>query len=204
MRTTPTVAAVAVATALVTVSAAGCHSNPKSPTAKSESAASSTTGAPSVSMAAPAEPTGYASLLIRADDIDAPEAFTASPPVLNPDGRQGVAATFSTEDGHHVIVDTILILPDPAAAAAALDADKATLPGTVSGPPSPIGVGTGGTTVSGDSPDGSKGITMLRFTEGRAFVTLEFDGPPGMPAPTDFVTGVGQKQDAAIKDGLPG
>ena len=47
-------------------------------------------------------------------------------------------------------------------------------------------------------------MTILLFTEGKAFVTLEFDGPPDMLAPPDFVTDVGQKQDAAVKKGLGG
>jgi hypothetical protein len=42
------------------------------------------------------------------------------------------------------------------------------------------------------------------FTEGRAFAELEFDGPPDSLVPPDFVTDVGQKQDAAIKRGLAG
>jgi hypothetical protein len=42
----------------------------------------------------------------------------------------------------------------------------------------------------------------LLFTEGKAFVTLEFDGPNYALAPPDFVTDVGRKQDAAIKKGL--
>ncbi|MGH3971353.1 MAG: hypothetical protein ACRDTV_25460, partial [Mycobacterium sp.] len=152
---------------------------------------------------AQAQPTNYARLLIRAEDINAPDTFTATPPTQNPAGKEGVSTTFKDDDGSHVIIDTILILPDPAAATAALDAAKDTLPGSITGKPGPADVGTGGTTVSADSPDGSKGITMLRFTQGRAFVTLEFDGPAGMSAPQDFVTGVGQKQDAAIKTGLP-
>ncbi|CNK70199.1 Uncharacterised protein [Mycobacterium tuberculosis] len=45
---------------------------------------------------------------------------------------------------------------------------------------------------------------MLLFTEGRALVTLQFDGPPGMLPPPDFLTDVGQKQDAAVKKGLGG
>jgi hypothetical protein len=63
-------------------------------------------------------------------------------------------------------------------------------------------IGTDGTTVSGESPDGSKGVTVLRFTEGRAFATLEFDGPVSSLVPPDFVTDVGQRQAAAIKSGL--
>ena len=58
--------------------------------------------------------------------------------------------------------------------------------------------------VSGSSPDGSKAVTVLLFTESKAFVTLEFDSKPGDPVPPEFVTDVGQKQDAALKAGLPG
>ena len=70
--------------------------------------------------------------------------------------------------------------------------------------PEPIAIGSGGATISGPSPDGSKGVTVLLFTEGRAFAELEFDGPPNALVPPDFVTDVGQKQDAALKRGLTG
>ena len=43
---------------------------------------------------------------------------------------------------------------------------------------------------------------MLVFTEGKAMVTLEFDGPSFALAPPEFITDVGQKQDDAIKKGL--
>jgi hypothetical protein len=65
-------------------------------------------------------------------------------------------------------------------------------------------VGVGGVTISGLSPDRSKGVTVLLFTEGKALVTLEFDGPSFALAPQEFVTDVGQKQDEAIKKGLGG
>lgn len=45
---------------------------------------------------------------------------------------------------------------------------------------------------------------ILLFTEGRALATLQFDGPTDTLAPPDFVSDVGQKQDAAIKKGLGG
>jgi hypothetical protein len=63
-------------------------------------------------------------------------------------------------------------------------------------------VGTGGTMVSGTAPAGSKAVTVLLFTEGKAFVNLEFASPPNDPVPPQFVTDVGQKQDTAIKNGL--
>ena len=52
---------------------------------------------------------------------------------------------------------------------------------------------------SGTSTDGSKSITALVFDEGKAIVTMEFDGAPNDPAPPDLVNDLGQKQDAAIK-----
>lgn len=151
-----------------------------------------------------AQPPDYAVLLIRAGDISAPESFTASSPINNPNGQPGVTTTFSNQDRTHVIVDSIQILPDPAAAVRALESAKATRDGYVHGVPEPIAIGTGGTTISGPSPDGSKGVTVLLFTEGRAFAELEFDGPPDALVPSDLVTDIGQKQDAAIKKGLAG
>lgn len=149
------------------------------------------------------QPGDYTRLLIRAADINAPVTFKAGPPIQNPNGKPGAATTFTDDDGSHVIHDTIEILPDPAAAAGALNATKATPPGPITGTPVKATVGTGGVTISGDLPDKSKGVTVLLFTEGKAFVTLEFDGPTGVPAPPEFVSDVGQKQDAAIKNGLP-
>src|SRR5258705_1917333 len=199
-----TVAGVVGASALVTVTVAGCNSDSKSSTAPSGSAASTTASSSSASSSAQAQPADYTELLIKATDIDAPENFTASPPTQNPNGKAGVATAFSNPDGSHVIGDTILILPDPSAAASALDSAKAALGGSVSGTPGPSDIGTGGTTASGNAPDGSKSVTVLLFTEGRAFTPLEFDGPLDAAAPPDFVTGVGQKQVAAIKNRLPG
>jgi hypothetical protein len=164
-------------------------------------AATTLLGIPAV---ARAEPPDYTGLLIRAGDINAPESFTASPPVNNPDGRPGVTGTFRNQDGTRVIYDSIQILPDPAAAARALESAKATTDGYVHGLPDPIPIGTGGTTISGPSPDGSKSVTVLMFTEGKAFAELEFDGPPDALVPADLVTDVGHKQDSAIRNGLAG
>jgi hypothetical protein len=199
-----TVAGVVGASALVVVTVAGCNSDSKSSTTSSGSAASTATSSSPASSAGHALPADYTALLIKATDLNAPEAFTASPPMQNPNGQAGVATSFSNADGRHVIGDTILILPDRSAAASALDAAKGALSGAVTGTPEPSDIGTGGTSVSGNSPDGSKSVTVVLFTQGRAFTTLEFDGPPDAAVPPDFVTDVGQKQVAAIKNGLPG
>ena len=68
----------------------------------------------------------------------------------------------------------------------------------------PSNIGTGGTLLLGNTPDKSKGVTILLFTEGKALVTLEFDGPSESLAPPEFVNDVGQKQQAAVKKGLGG
>jgi hypothetical protein len=191
------------AAAVVGASMVGCTSNSKSPTTTSSGPATSTSHSSAPNSAQP-QSGDYTKLLIQASDLNAPEEFKASPITQNPNGNAGVETTFSNEDGSNVINDTILVMNDPSAAASALDSAKAKLGDSVKGTPGPANVGTGGTTASGDSPDGSKGVTMVLFTEGKAFTTLEFDGPAGSPAPPDFVTDVAQKQDTAIKNGLPG
>jgi hypothetical protein len=196
--------AVAVMSVVAGMSVVGCSSHSNSPTATSKSAPPTTASQGSTSTSAPAAPADYTRLLIQASDINAPEPFTASPPVKNPNDQPGVASTFSNPDRSHVIYVTIQVLSDPAAVTNALNARKGGLDGVVHGKPDPINVGTGGTTISGPSPDGSKGVTVLLFTEGKAFAELEFDGPADSLVPPDFVTDVGQKQDAAIKKGLSG
>ncbi len=194
MRISHTVMAGVIAVSTLTgVSVAGCGSHSKSSTPMSGS--TTTTHA---------RLSDYTKLLIKASDINAPEPFTAGPAVNNPNGEQGATTTFSDQDHSHTIVDTIQVLPDPAAAANALDSAKTVQYETLQAKPMPVDVGVDGTTITGSSPDRSKGVTVLLFTEGKAFVTLEFDGPPYALAPPEFITDVGDKQDAAIKKGLGG
>ena len=204
MRTRTTVA-VAASIALA-VATAGCSKDAAPPAAsKSATSSASASASTSATTSAPAQPVDYTGLLIKATDLVAPEEFIATPPVQDPDGKPGIATSFGNADRSHVVGDTILVLPDPAAATAALEAAKATLGTTVvGGTPAPIEIGTGGISASGSSPDKSKSVTVVLFTEGKAFVTLEFDGPPGADPPPDFILDVGQKQAAAIKNGLKG
>ncbi|OBI82574.1 hypothetical protein A9X00_07310 [Mycobacterium sp. 1245805.9] len=200
------VAGVALAAAL-TVAVAGCGNKSGTTTSSTSkpgaSGPASTTGSAAPSPAAPAA--DYTGLLIKATDINAPIQFNAGPPTNNPNGQPGAAITFSTDDNSHVIKDTIQVLADPGAATNALNAAKGAQGGIIKNPATqPFNVGTGGTTVSGNSPDNSKGVLVLLFTEGKAFVTLEFDGPVDSLPPQDFVTDVAQKQDDAVKKGLGG
>ena len=120
-------------------------------------------------------------------------------------GADGVTALFVNQDDTRAIGDTILILPDSAAATTTLNTTVSSI-GTIvtGGSPQPSPVGTGGTVVSGTSPDGSKAVTVLLFTEGSAVVKLEFDSAPGDAMPPQLVTDVGNKQEIAIRTGLPG
>jgi hypothetical protein len=196
MRVSPRL--VVVVPLMVTLAACGGGSQ-SSPAPTTSGPAGHTSATP-----APAQPSDYTRLLIAAGDISAPETFTATAPINNPNGQPGASTTFSNQDHTHVITDSIQVLADPAAALGALRSAKEARDGYVHGVPDPIAIGANGITISGPSPDGGKGVTLLLFTEGKAFVELEFDGPPDAPAPADFVTDVGQKQDAAIKRGLTG
>jgi hypothetical protein len=201
------VAAGLVAAAALAAAVGGCGSHKTSSPAQSGTT-SGAASSPSASLApAPssAPPTDYSGLLIQATDIDAPVQFSAGPPTPNPNGQPGVATTFSTQDGSHVIKDTIQVLADPSAATNALNAAKGAQGEVVKNPTTEaVKVGADGTSLSGNSPDRSKGITVLLFTEGKAFVTLEFNGPADTLAPPEFVNDVAQKQDAAVKKGLGG
>jgi hypothetical protein len=196
------VAGVAATTAL-SLSLAGCGSKPASPSKSATSTSSASNG--SSAPASSAQQTDYTGLLIQATDIDAPVPFTASPPTSSPNGQPGVATTFSTQDGSHVIKDTIQVLADPAAATDALNAAKAGQGAALKHPTTDAAkIGANGTVLTGNSPDNTKGIAILLFTEGKAFVTLEFDGPADSLPPQDFVNDLGAKQDAAVKKGLGG
>jgi hypothetical protein len=198
------VAGVAAAAVVIGTSAVGCGKNTSTSTTSSSSTTSATTTKASSSPTAQAG--DYTGLLIKGTDINVPgDTFTAQAPVLNPMGKQGVAVTFANQTDTRELGDTILIMPDAAAAAAALDAGTASVNNAVTGGNlEPAAVGAGGRIIAGTTPDGSKAATLLQFTEGKAFVTLEFDSAPNDPVPPEIVTDVGQKQDAAIKAGLPG
>ncbi|OBB83606.1 hypothetical protein A5760_10980 [Mycobacterium colombiense] len=208
MRMSRTVIAGVAATTALAVSVAGCGGNKPQPSPSKSGSATSATSVPSSpgsapASSAPAEPNEYAKLLIAPSDINAPVPFTAAPPTGNPNGQPGVATTFKDDDGSHAIKVTIQVYDDPDSATNALNAAKGQQGGVIKDPSTqPSNIGSGGTMVMGNTPDRSKGVVILLFTEGKAFATLEFDGPTDTLAPPDFVNDVGQKQDAAIKKGL--
>ena len=195
----------------VTVSAAllsaGCSKDASSTVTSASTASSATSSASAENTSPAAASQDYSTLLIKDTDLSPPgaPAFTAAAPTLNPFGKPGVAASFTSADGADVIGDTILILPDAQSATGVLQASTQSLGQSVTGgAPTPAAVGTSSVLQSGTSPDGTKSVTVLLFTEGPAAVTLEFDGSPKDPVTADYVTMVAQKQDDAIKNGLHG
>jgi hypothetical protein len=199
------VAGLAATTMVVGVSVVSCGSNKSSTTSSSGSSPSSAPKS-ATSSSSSAQTADYTSLLIKPSDITrSGDTFTDPPPIQNPNGQPGVATVFTNQTDTREISDDILILPDAPGAVNALNGSKAALGNTVTGgTPAPAAVGTAGTMVSGTTPDGSKAMTVLLFTEGKAFTNLEFLSAPNDPMPPQFVTDVGQKQDTAIKNGLPG
>jgi hypothetical protein len=152
-----------------------------------------------------AQSSDYSHLLLQAEDISIPpNAFTARSTKVNPDGQDGASALFVNADDTRAIADTILIYPDVATATATLQQAVAAVDTMVKGgTPQPVPVGTGGTVISGMAPDGSKAVTLLMFTQGRALVRLEFDSAPDDPVTDQIVAAVGRMQQIALRIGLP-
>jgi hypothetical protein len=205
-RPTRSITGLAAGSALLGVAIVGCNSN-NSPTASSSKAPSSSASSSNQATAssASAAPSDYSGLLIKATDINVPnDTFTSTSTTPNPGGQPGIYGGFTNPAGNRIIGDTIVIMSDDSAAADALEGAKSTLGTSVTGAPGPASVGSNGTIASGRSPDNANAVTVLLFTEGKAFASIEFDSPPDDPVPPEIVTDVGQKQDAAIKAGLPG
>ena len=148
--------------------------------------------------AAAAQVGDYSALPVDPNLLTDSLAYSAAPFEMNPNGQPGVTATYThREGGTRTITTTILILPDPSAATAAVAGAAAEVANQQT---QPAAVGSGGTMVTGTSPDGTESVTVLTFTQGNAAATIEFDGPPNDPAPADMVLEYGQKQDTAIRD----
>lgn len=147
-----------------------------------------------------ADPGDYTALIIDPNVVTDSQAYTATPPTLNPGGQPGARTVFTHRDGR-TITDTVWVLTDPAAASSAINQALGNLAianqKLVSAP-----VGSGGQLISGTSPDGTRSLSVLYFTEGNAASTIEFAGPSADPAPSDLVIEMGQKQDALIKSRL--
>ena len=188
---------------ILAMGVAGCGS--EKTTSPPSTSTSSSAATPSSSSAA-AQPGDYSGLLIKPTDIVVPnDSFTLMQtlPIPNPAGVEGV---FMNPAGSRKIDDTIYVYPDAAQAGRALDGMTPSVSDPqmgVKGPLTPLDVGSRGSMVVGPAADGSKSVGMAMFTEGKAFVVLEFNSPSTDPVPADVIVDLARKQDAAIKAGLP-
>lgn len=193
--------------AIVAVGAAsaGCGGadEPSPPPATESGPAASPPGSSAVTGPPPGQPTDYGFLLIKPSDVGGGLTAPQSP-MLNPNNAPGVAQLFANPDSSRRLWDTIVVTADPSAAAAELASSKSDYAGKVVGDWRPLAVGAYGAVVSGASPDNTQAMTVLLFTEGKAFVTLEFDSAPNDPFDPAATLDIARKQDAAIKKGLPG
>jgi hypothetical protein len=167
------------------------------------SSSTSSVSSPAESSSKRAAPLDYASLLIKAEDIDLPgDSFIAGIPQFAHD-PDGVAIAFDNADHTRTLGDSIAIMPDAAAAKVALDGGARAFDKSITDPsPRPAPVGSNGVVDSGVSPDGSKAVTIVAFTQGSAFAVMQIDSPVGNPVPEDFLTALAQKQAQRIKDAL--
>jgi len=195
----------AIAALVVAAAATGCTATSSTSSAESRDTSIAVSSPPQSTPAARVAP-DYRRLLIEPGDINTgTDTFATRSLTTNPGGSDGVSALFVNQHDTRAIGDTIVVLPDSAAATTTLNSTVSALGTTVTGGrPQPWPVGTGGTVVSGTSPDGAKAVTVLLFTEGRAVVRLEFDSAPGDPMPPQVVTDVGKQQQIAIRTGLTG
>jgi hypothetical protein len=127
---------------------------------------------------AAAQPNDYSTLPVDPNVVTDSLAYNAAPPVFDPSGQPGVTAVYTHRGGERQITN-ILVLSDAQAATAAVGG--AAVGKVANGQTQPAAVGSGGTIVSGMSPDGTKSVTVLTFTQGNAAATIESDGPPEIP-----------------------
>ncbi|MBB3601661.1 hypothetical protein FHT40_001294 [Mycolicibacterium sp. BK556] len=195
---------------LVGTAAVGCGGDDKesssSSSSSSTSAAATTSAAASETTSAPASPAAaggdYSKLLLKASDID--PSFTAGEPQVNPNGINGIVQSMTNPTANQTIVFAIVVSEDAAGALKALESSKAELPKEVDGAPQPADVGDAGNGLiaTGKSPDGSKAITEVYFTQGKALANIEFSSNPNDPVQPDTALAIAKMQDTQIKNNL--
>ncbi|MCX2928943.1 hypothetical protein ORI20_01560 [Mycobacterium sp. CVI_P3] len=202
-----TTAGLFAAALLVGTAAVGCGSDDKesTSTSSSSSAAATTSAETSETTSDSASPSAqaddYSNLLLKASDID--PSFTASEPTVNPNGVPGIGQTMTNPEKKETILFAIFIDESPEAAVQSLQGFKDSIANEVTGEPQPADVGDGGFIASGTSPDGSKAITEVYFTQGTAMVNIEFESEPDDPILDETALAIAKMQDTQIANNLP-
>jgi hypothetical protein len=205
-------AGLAATALLVAGGLAGCGSD-KSTTAESTPATAASSSAPAApaphsmyqdapAEAAPSEeqPVDFSTLLIPASDLG--PNVTASGPTALPDNTPGVQQIYTSPDSDRRIVDMIFVFPDVATADSNFESNSATTNEVVIGTPKPAQVGDKGTVVAGKSPDGTKEVTLVMFSDGKTLVHMTFESALGDVADADTVLSIAQQQADAVTKGL--
>ncbi|CDP88260.1 MULTISPECIES: hypothetical protein [Mycolicibacterium] len=192
-----------IAVAVIGTAAACSPAEDSPPTPWAPTPTSSSPASPPKS--SKSQPSDYSHLLLQAEDVSIPpDTFTARSSNVNPDGQSGASALFVNTDDTRAIADTILIYSDAETASATLKQASAAVSTMVTGgPPQPVPIGSNGSVIAGMAPDGSKAVTLLMYTQGRAVVRLEFDSNPDDPVSPQTVASVGRMQQIALRIGLP-
>jgi hypothetical protein len=201
---------VAVAALVIGVTAAGCSKSEEKTESSTSSASSSTSAAASSSEESTAEETStpaaapgdFGSLLIPPTDVGN-DTQTPGGIQLNPGGNPGAAQVYSNTDGSQQVIDTILVFPDVAAADSNFQSNSATMNTVTTGAPEPVEIGDQGVMAAGTSPDGTKAVTVILFSQGKALVSMNFESAPNDPVPPDVAKDIATKQAAAVEAGLP-
>ena len=205
------VTSLAVVALAVGVTASGCSKKDDSSSETSTSAASSSTSAEATSSeesaaaetsTPAAEPSDYGSLLLPPADMGG-DTQTPGGVQLNPGGNPGAAQVYASPDGKQQIIDTILVFPDVAAAESNFQSNSATMNAVTTGAAEPVEIGDQGVMAIGTSPDGSKSVTAILFSQGRALVSLNFEGALDDAVPPDIAKNFATKQATLVADGLP-
>jgi len=205
MNLVPTTAAGLAATALlVSATVVGCDKFPSTTSAPPSSSDTSLNERPAPKTSAKASPAAaqpdYSPLLIKAGDIGS-NATADGPPTATNDGMPGVTQAF--KNGDYSVGDIIYVFGDTTAADEMFPEMKDKLARKINAAPQPIDIGSNGMVGTGIWAEMSSGLSEVLFTEGRAFVLLDFYSSPDNPTPSDVVLNVARKQDTAIKSGLP-
>jgi hypothetical protein len=165
-------------------------------------AGSSQGGAAPSSTSGPAAAADVSRLLIQAGDIPLPGFSQQGVQPIEEGAVKGVATVFGAEDGSRQMGETILLLPDAAAAQTAVQGAASTTkdqrPGATA---SAARVGDTAVIITGYELGGTAS-TLLLFSQGVASVAMDFRGPATDPVPPDVVTAVGVKQAALLRPGF--
>ncbi len=151
-----------------------------------------------VSSAGAASADDYTVLVVDPNAAFDTLAYVAGPVTVNPAGQPGAAKTYTHRDGR-TITGTIWVLPDPAAATAAVAAAQSAA-GITNPKSEPIQVGTGGTFISGTSADGSQALGLVTFTQEGTASAIALVGPANDPPDAILATDLAMAQDTLIKN----